>query len=371
MLPAPDPTLALLLATLRWPDDDVRRSVIASRASAGIDWARFRALADRHRVAPLALQGLAAAKVDLPPSLSDRLEQAHQAALFAEMAKVHELDRLRRQLGPGLEPIVLKGPVTSLRAFGQLGMRTYRDLDLLVREEQVEEILSVLHDAGYELVEPLLDMPDDWSGWRKHHKDMVLQHEHTQSLVEVHWRLFDNRSLMPRSALAEPRPLGQPPLEAALVLPIGTDLRYHCVHGALHGWSRLRWLADVNAMLAAAPELALEIDPIEPAIAQTLILCRDLLGAVWPRELDAALSTSKRGRALARLAWSEILRSGIRELEDVRFGSTVKNLSHYAFMKDRSCLMEELRFDMTAEPRVQPGKVRRKGRIRDWLVRHL
>lgn len=29
---------------------------------------------------------------------------------------------------------------------------------------------------------------------------------------------------------------------------------YLCIHGALHWWNRLKWLADVNAMLASTPK---------------------------------------------------------------------------------------------------------------------
>jgi hypothetical protein len=38
-------------------------------------------------------------------------------------------------------------------------------------------------------------------------------------------------------------------------LRLGEDdpVAYLCMHGALHWWSRLKWLADVNALIATTP----------------------------------------------------------------------------------------------------------------------
>src|SRR3974377_2389702 len=67
---------------------------------------------------------------------------------------------------------------------------------------------------------------------------------------------------------------------------------YLCMHGALHWWYRLKWLADINALLAAAPEASIErlFQAPEPGVAgrasaQTLLLCRWLLGTLLPASL--------------------------------------------------------------------------------------
>lgn len=378
MLPAPDPTFSLMLATLRWPDDVARRSAIAHRASAAIDWKRFLALASRHRASPLAIQGLISAEIALPAWTSTQLEDARKHALFGEMTIARRLEQLQQRLADGaIQAIALKGPALSLRAFGQLGLRTYRDLDLLVNEADLASVGTLLIEDGYEFVEPSPRNSTDLSAWAKDHKDMVLRHPLTGQLIEVHWRLFDNRALMPVRELSSPVRLGLAPLEASLVLPADVELRYLCLHGALHGWSRLRWLADINAMIAHVPRKSMPAiirsadGRISPAVSQALILCRELLGAVFPPDIDRILARSRRGRWLARLAWSEILRSGTEELEAVHLGSTVKNLSHYALLDDARSLFEEVRFDLTAKPRLNMETDRQRGRVLDWITRHL
>ena len=64
---------------------------------------------------------------------------------------------------------------------------------------------------------------------------------------------------------------------------------YLCMHGALHWWNRLKWLADINALLAAAPEdgverlfRAAEARGAGRAAAQAMLLCRRLLGRPCP-----------------------------------------------------------------------------------------
>ena len=356
---ASDPTFDLLLATIRPPADPRRRNVVARCAAAPVNWDRFLALANRHRVGPLVVEALTDADIALPPALATSLAEVGRRALFAEMALASEVERVVALLAAaGIDAILLKGPGLSLRAFGRLGLRTYRDLDLLVDERDVSAAEDVLVQAGYARSEPGADA-GDLAAWRRDHKDAVFRHHGSDILIELHWRLFDNRRLMRPPLFAGAVPLGIAPLDGIRVLPAGVEFRYLCLHGALHAWARLRWLADVNALVAQmSPEFLLETaratgGRIGPAVAQTLILCRDLLGAVLPPKVETILARARRGRGLAWLARREIMRSGSRELEAVPFGSTIKNLSHYAMIEGPGALIEELRFDLAANPRAR------------------
>src|SRR3974377_795808 len=71
---------------------------------------------------------------------------------------------------------------------------------------------------------------------------------------------------------------------------------YLCMHGALHWWYRLKWLADINALIgvpaAASIERlfhAAETRGVGRAVAQALLLCHRLLGAALPARLFAAM----------------------------------------------------------------------------------
>ena len=363
-----DPAFELLLAGLRWPDNIGRQSAIRKAAQRPIDWDRFAGLLARHRVAPLVLHGLASANVNVP----DRLLHGAQQALFAEMAAVAQIASFSRLLrAKDIEPIILKGPAQSFRSFGRLGLRTNRDIDLLVQPAAISDARQVLLELGYRCLEPRDGINEHaLERWLRDHKDMLFAPPNGNGLpVELHWRLFDNRTLMP----PESRPVAVHASEhlpdGVRMLPDAFNLRYLCNHGALHAWSRLKWLADINAMLADLKPATIAEACTTPdgrrdhAVGQALVLCAGLLG----RTLPESVLIWPRARWLAGLAWHGIKNSGIDELESLPFGSTIKNLSHYALHDSLAYWVEELRFDVSVRPRGLDNR----SRISGWIHRHL
>ena len=89
----------------------------------------------------------------------------------------------------------------------------------------------------------------------------------------------------------------------------GDDLfAYLCVHGAQHAWSRLKWLADLNALVAAN---AADIAPLYRhaqkigaglCAGQALLLCRRLLALSLPAALADEIEADKRVQRLAAIA---------------------------------------------------------------------
>ena len=55
----------------------------------------------------------------------------------------------------GVEALVIKGPVLSVRCYGDPGLRQYGDLDLIVRDEDILRSTELMISLGYEPVVPL------------------------------------------------------------------------------------------------------------------------------------------------------------------------------------------------------------------------
>lgn len=69
--------------------------------------------------------------------------------------------------------------------------------------------------------------------------------------VEIHWRLVDNSYFFPEISALSPTRIVTIPAGAGLRTLDDNDLfAYLRVHGATHGWSRLKWLADAAALMA-------------------------------------------------------------------------------------------------------------------------
>jgi hypothetical protein len=355
--PRISPEMTLLLACLRWPAANAAEEQVRACARDDLDWAKFVALTNRHRVSTLVETRLALAAVSPPPPYAGHLRRLSRETVLGEFGLAHELKGLQARLAArSVRPVVLKGAVVSMRAYGRLGLRFNRDIDLLVSDQDVAVTDEILIGCGYRRFEPSGAMAEaELRRWRRQRKDFAYQHPETNRIVELHWRLFDNPALMPTELLPEPEEIAILPGFSVLALPAETDLIYLCVHGAEHAWSRLKWLADVGRIFArlrpdelmAVFDLAARLGVQRP-VAQALLLCRRLLGLSPPERLLRLAQTQWRTRWLEQVALHSMLSGGATEMEERFLGSTLKNLGHYSLADGLSFYANEAAFDLTA-----------------------
>src|SRR5262249_28792284 len=128
---------------------------------------------------------------------------------------------------------------------------------------------------------------------------------------------------------------------------------YLCMHGALHWWYRLKWLADVNALLASMPEdgverlvRAAEARGVGRAAAQALLLCRKLFQLPLPASLTATLDKSVTVRWLVATALNAMT-IGEYGPHEVRFGTTRGSLSTVLLSRSWRYRLAELGIQLT------------------------
>jgi len=174
--------------------------------------------------------------------------------------KTRELDKIAEFLRIGdllhshnINFIPLKGPILSFRIYGDATVRKYCDFDLLVEPSSVLKARELLAELGYEPVGYTL--PENKTGRR-----IVLSHVHhvlfTHSLhelrVELHWRLFQTPPVR-TTILAGLVDANLSEIQFAdrsfIVLDDEMELLYMVIHGSIHNWRRLKWLADVHELL--------------------------------------------------------------------------------------------------------------------------
>ena len=100
-------------------------------------------------------------------------------------------------------------------------------------------------------------------------------------------------------------------------MPDGSSIRtlanadlfaYLCVHGAQHAWSRLKWLADLNALVAGnavdVTRLYRHAQRLGASVcaAQALVLCNRLFDLSLPIDLVEELQADRRVRLLVTIA---------------------------------------------------------------------
>lgn len=323
---SPSPELQLVIACCRWPTGDEQAAAIRDLAPL-VDPDEVLKLAHRHRVGMLVHNALREAAINLPgigTPLADHARKVVQQNLqfAAESARIAATMR-----AAGLPFLFVKGVTLNILAYASLGMKQAADIDLLVLPENYEAAAAALSGLGYACNVPGPLPPGDIARWARHNKDSGWRRGFM--VVELHQRLAANPQLL--SAITAAGPQQQVTVAPGIVLPTLTDddlFAYLAFHGAFSGWFRLKWIADLNALLAGRDEAALvalfrHADRIGAgrAAASALLLCRRLYGLVLSEAFEADLSRSRAARLLVRVALDAIAKGGAAEITDRRFGT--------------------------------------------------
>ncbi len=141
-------------------------------------------------------------------------------------------------------------------AYGTLALKHARDIDLLVLPEQAAAAMRLLERDNYALHLPAAQMSEAQRRvYVQYGHDVELVSRERNASIELHWRLAYNMTLLRGIDARAPTQAVALPGGAVRTLADDALFAYLCVHGALHGWARLKWLADLNAWLSGRGEL--------------------------------------------------------------------------------------------------------------------
>jgi predicted ATPase len=127
-------------------DDERAREMAQS-----VDWSRLLILAEEHGVLGHLAKAIRELDPDLVPrEIAQRLLERHRAQIFSTLRMSAELFRLLNLFAAkGISVIVVKGPVLGMQAYADPAMRSYGDLDLLVRQRDIRRATESLQAVGY------------------------------------------------------------------------------------------------------------------------------------------------------------------------------------------------------------------------------
>jgi hypothetical protein len=240
----------------------------------------------------------------VPADERSSLVERYRLQVFRTLGMSRELFPLLELFaGKGIGMLVVKGPVLAVDAYGNPGIRSYSDLDLLVRQRDIRSATEALEGAGYDATVPLTAIDA-----RKIPGQYLFRTPDSRLLVELHTdltlRYFPRR--LPIEEFFARQTHVQLDGHGVPALSIEDELVYISVHGATHLWERLGWIADVAALVTrqrdidwqAATKTARQVGA-ERMLATGLYLASDLLRASLP---SPVLATLKRDAGAARLA---------------------------------------------------------------------
>lgn len=295
----PSPEFLLVCACCQWPREK-RDAAVRAAAGPGIDWERVRQITKRQRVWGLVADALRSAGIAVPEPLNGKLQERGAAIARQNLSAVAETARLGAVLDKaGIDWLTFKGLPLGIQAYGTIAIKMANDIDILVSGPDTGRTCALMREAGYVRFSPGPEVSDEQvAAWMMVSKESGWKHPQLGLIVEVHGRLMANPALLPEAAIGAPRQrveiakgISVPTMGDALLYP------YLFAHGAHHAWFRIKWLADVVALLSQeGPEgteqryresVALGVGR---CAAQALLLAHEMLAlpltAAFVRELE-------------------------------------------------------------------------------------
>jgi hypothetical protein len=246
--------LACCARTRLMPDDAQRIRQIASEP---LDWEYLLAEAEANSITPLVERHLAAVVANAVPAAAlEQLKKTCRAnavrCLYLTADLLHILKLFREQEIPALP---YKGPVLAVQAYGDVALREFDDLDIILRQRDIPKAHEIIVSLGY-----------------KAKFDWILSPGASASLVPGEYNYRDE----PRRAMVE--------LHTEVTLrhfPVKPNLDYFigrrapvlisdhevltftaenllpmlCIHGSKDFWERFSWVADVSELIQSHPDL--------------------------------------------------------------------------------------------------------------------
>ena len=293
-----------------------------------IDWGKLLALADQHCVRPMLLQSLKAVCWDaVPPSIRLELEGFCKSNAQKNLLLAAELLRLLRSFNQNEVPVVaFKGPILAEAVYGDLSLREFCDLDLLIPVQDLTKAEDILLACGYTAQFPDRDYR---TAFLSYHGQYAFRRGQTDLWVDLHWQFSPDGVVFPLWAAEVWARLTEETIAGRTVPSLAHDdlALFLAAHGTKEGWRRLLWLCDFAEFLRRYQDLhwiaILERAARSHSSRQLLLaieLAATMLDAPAPAELLNQARNSSAVQSLARRAREHMLLTAPKGNWEFRFG---------------------------------------------------
>lgn len=176
-------------------------AVTAADLPADLDWTQLVRIAGANGLGPLLARRLAAltaadptrAAASIPTDATDRLSAWTRESAFRGLRLSASLVDLHARLtAAGVRVLPYKGPTLAVRAFGDVALREFSDLDLLVDRADLPAAVDCLTSLGYERHTETPLSPAEIAAGRgvvRPPSEFLFEHPTDGTRVELRWWL--------------------------------------------------------------------------------------------------------------------------------------------------------------------------------------
>ncbi len=254
-------------------------------------------LASAHGMAPILYRAVAASPDSVPKAFWSRLQAMGRSEMIWALHLTKQLVKLLDDFESRQIPAVAyKGPVLAASAYGDIALRGFRDLDIIVHKRDMFRARDALLTRGYAAVAaPAEGTPLREDGFQQLKSAWRFVHPKSSVPVDLQWRATAVRcfnSPVERDNFWETLEQGGLAGKTVRTIPAEALLQILCLHGCRHLWERLIWVCDVAALIQSQPTLDwsqlmadAKLQGNQRVVLTGVLIASRLLGAQVPRDV--------------------------------------------------------------------------------------
>ena len=245
------PEDTVLLSCARKGMDKATSQKVKAVLNSGLDWTYIIETALQHGIAPLLYYNLSElADERVPEKVVEYLRKLYNGNVARNILVYDALSKVLKAFkDAGIEVIVLKGAALAETIYHDIGLRPFSDVDILVRERDLQSAKKQLPGLGYRL--------DEAVSPEKYNEEFGCDLYYTGkvNILEIHWDIL-RKIKSDRYTRVKIEKIWDRAVPAkiagvdALVMSPEDMLLHFCVHLPKHRYNRLIWLCDVFEIIA-------------------------------------------------------------------------------------------------------------------------
>jgi hypothetical protein len=250
------PENEILLCCARTVMDEKRSELLKALIQKSIDWTYLVELAQRHGLMPLLYKNISIfCPEEVPPEILEGLKNQFEANEQRNIFLTGELIKLLYVLESSDVPAIpFKGPALAALVYGDLALRQFSDLDVLVKMKDVLKTRDLLVTLGYA---PEFQLKGAQAmHLLKYQYEYPFIHNNDRIFIELQWEIAP-RYLNCPPVLEQLWKYYKPSSNESFVstLPPEYLLLMLCIHGTKDFWRRLICVCDVAELIRVSKNM--------------------------------------------------------------------------------------------------------------------
>ena len=208
-------------------------------------------MAYSHGVFPLVYNTLKIYDDLIPYEQISYMKQTYMDIVKQNMLMTSEMIKILKILEENhIDAIPFKGPILSQLAYGDVISRQYVDLDILIKEENLEIVYDLLENNKFISTIEKIFLHNRL--FLEKNNDIQFFHNKKNITIELHWKLFRTRfsNRFKNQLIFDMKNKVQINSCDIYIFKYEILLVYLCMHGSKHKWERIEWITDINKLVS-------------------------------------------------------------------------------------------------------------------------